>query len=192
MKKIIMITGGQRSGKSNYAERLALSLSEHPMYIATARVWDDEMRRRVSKHQERRGPCWKTIEQDLDLWRVDIGGGLALIDCVTNWCTNRYLDMCGSDGALPDVDDVYKELTDDFDRFTAQNGIFIFVTNEIGCGGISDNAMMRQFTDLQGWMNQYIAAKADEVVLMVSGIEVKVKTHPDPPKGREAEVRGER
>lgn len=175
MKRMILITGGQRSGKSNYAERLALSLSEHPMYIATARVWDDEMRRRVSKHQERRGPCWQTIEQDLDLWHIDIGGGVALIDCVTNWCTNRYLDMCGPDGALPDVDDVYKELTADFDRFTAQDGTFIFVTNEIGSGGISDNAMMRQFTDLQGWINQYIASKSDEVVLMVSGIPVNIK-----------------
>ena len=175
MKKIIMITGGQRSGKSRYAERLAMSLSDRPVYIATARVLDDEMRRRVSKHQERRGPCWQTIEQDRDLRNIDISGGVALIDCVTNWCTNRYLDMCGADGALPDVDDVYEKLTADFDQFTAQDGTFIFVTNEIGSGGISVNAMMRQFTDLQGWMNQYIASKADEVVLMVCGIEVKVK-----------------
>ena len=152
-----------------------MSLSERPVYIATARVLDDEMRRRVSKHQERRGPCWQTIEQDRDLQRIDISRGVALIDCVTNWCTNRYLDMCGADDSLPDVDNVYEELTADFNQFTDQDGTFIFVTNEIGSGGISVNAMTRQFTDLQGWINQYIASKADEVVLMVCGIEVKVK-----------------
>ncbi len=175
MKRIILVTGGQRSGKSVYAEQLALQHSDTPLYIATARVWDDEMRHRVRLHQERRGPCWTTIEQDGELGGIDIGGRVALIDCVTHWCTNRYLDMSGPDGALPDSSDVQAALKRDFDRFTSQEGTFIFVTNEIGCGGISDNAMMRQFTDVQGMMNQYIASTADEVVLMVSGIAVKIK-----------------
>ena len=64
---------------------------------------------------------------------------------------------------------------DEFDRFTAQDATFIFVTNEIGSGGVSENALQRKFTDLEGWMNQYIAQQADEVILMVSGISVKVK-----------------
>ena len=64
---------------------------------------------------------------------------------------------------------------DEFDRFTAQDATFIFVTNEIGLGGVSENALQRKFTDLEGWMNQYIAQQADEVILMVSGISVKVK-----------------
>ncbi len=63
----------------------------------------------------------------------------------------------------------------EFDKFTAADATYIFVTNEIGLGGVSDNALQRQFTDLQGWMNQYIAQKADEVILMVSGIPVKIK-----------------
>ena len=175
MKRIILVTGGQRSGKSSHAERMALQLSEAPVYIATARVWDDEMRQRVRLHQARRGACWTTIEQDRALQGTDIGGGVALIDCVTHWCTNRYLDMSGADGSLPEVQTVYETLRADFDRFTLQDGTFIFVTNEIGCGGISDNAMMRQFTDLQGMVNQYIAAAADEVWLLVSGIALKVK-----------------
>ncbi len=175
MKRIILVTGGQRSGKSAYAEQLALQHDSSPFYIATARIWDEEMRARVDKHQARRGPCWTTIECDGLLSGIDISGKVVLIDCVTHWCTNRFLDMSGADGSLPNVGNVFDVLKSDFDRFTAQEATFIFVTNEIGCGGISDNAMMRQFTDLQGIMNQYIAAKADEVVLMVSGIAMKVK-----------------
>ena len=64
----------------------------------------------------------------------------------------------------------------EFDRFTTPDATYIFVTNEIGCGGVSDNAVQRKFTDLQGWMNQHIAHVADEVILMVSGIPVTIKS----------------
>ena len=83
MKKIILITGGQRSGKSTKAEALALSLSAHPVYVATAKVWDDEFRERVRRHQERRGPEWTNIEEELYLSRHDLTGRVVVIDCVT-------------------------------------------------------------------------------------------------------------
>ena len=168
MKKIILITGGQRSGKSQYAERLALSLSSHPVYVATAHVWDEEFRQRVLKHQERRGAEWDNIEEEKCLSRHDLTGRVAVIDCITLWCTNFFFE-------LQDVDKALEALKAEFDRFTDQDAIFIFVTNEIGSGGVSDNAVQRQFTDLQGWMNQYVAQHADEVILMVSGIPVKIK-----------------
>ena len=76
---------------------------------------------------------------------------------------------------VPNVSDILKEAQDEFNRFTSHDATYIFVTNEIGSGGVSVNAVQRRFTDLQGWMNQYIAQKADEVILMVSGIPVKVK-----------------
>ena len=125
MKRIILITGGSRSGKSTYAEKLALSLSSTPVYLATARIWDEEFRKRVIHHQARRGPEWTNIEEEKEL--------------------------------------------------TSQDATFIFVTNEIGMGGTSENEIQRKFTDMQGWMNQYIASQADEVILMVSGIPVKIK-----------------
>ncbi|MBQ6750658.1 MAG: bifunctional adenosylcobinamide kinase/adenosylcobinamide-phosphate guanylyltransferase [Bacteroidaceae bacterium] len=168
MKKIILITGGQRSGKSQYAERLALSLSSNPVYVATAHVWDDEFRQRVAKHQARRGSEWDNIEEDKFLSRHDLTGRVAVIDCITLWCTNFFFE-------LQDVDKALDTLKAEFDRFIAQDATFIFVTNEIGSGGVSDNAVQRQFTDLQGWMNQYVAQHADEVTLMVSGIPVKIK-----------------
>ena len=168
MKRIILITGGARSGKSRYAEGLALTLSDHPVYVATAHVWDDEFRERVKKHQERRGPEWTNIEEERQLSRHDLTGRVAVIDCVTLWCTNYFFDMLEVDAAL-------HALQTEFDKFTAQDATFIFVTNEIGMGGVSENAVQRKFTDLQGWMNQYIASRADEVILMVSGIAVMVK-----------------
>lgn len=168
MKKIIFITGGQRSGKSQYAERLALSLSSNPVYVATAHVWDDEFRQRVAKHQARRGSEWDNIEEEKFLSRHDLTGRVAVIDCITLWCTNFFFE-------LQDVDKALDTLKAEFNRFIAQDATFIFVTNEIGSGGVSDNAVQRQFTDLQGWMNQYVAQHADEVTLMVSGIPVKIK-----------------
>ena len=169
MKKVILITGGARSGKSRYAEELALALSKNPVYVATAHVWDEEFRERVKKHQERRGPEWTNIEEEMLLSRHDLTGRVAVIDCITLWCTNYFFQM-------QEVDTALEALKAEFDKFTANDATYIFVTNEIGMGGVSDNAVQRKFTDLQGWMNQYVASKADEVILMISGIPVKVKS----------------
>ena len=167
-RKIILITGGQRSGKSAKAEALALSLSPTPVYLATAHIWDEEFRERVRHHQERRGEQWTNIEEEKYLSRHDVTGKVVVIDCVTLWLTNFFFETS-------EVEQTLETVKAEFDRFTNQEATFIFVTNEIGCGGVSENAIQRKFTDLEGWMNQYIAAKADEVILMVSGIEVKVK-----------------
>ena len=167
-KKIILITGGQRSGKSRQAEEMALGLSHNPVYLATAHIWDDEFRERVRRHQERRGPQWTNIEEEKYLSRHDLTGRVVVIDCVTLWLTNFFFETS-------DVEQTLETAKQEFDRFTGHDATYIFVTNEIGCGGVSENAVQRKFTDLQGWMNQYIASKADEVILMVSGIAVKVK-----------------
>ena len=167
-KKIILITGGQRSGKSRQAEQMALSLASNPVYVATAHIWDDEFRERVRKHQERRGPQWTNIEEEKYLSIHDLTERVVVIDCVTLWLTNFFFETS-------DVDQTLEAVKQEFDRFTSHDATYIFVTNEIGSGGVSENAIQRKFTDLEGWMNQYIAAKADEVILMVCGIVVKVK-----------------
>ena len=92
MKRIILITGGARSGKSTYAEKLALELSPTPVYLATARIWDEEFRQRVIRHQERRGPEWTNIEEEKELSRHRLEGRVVLIDCITLWCTNFFFD----------------------------------------------------------------------------------------------------
>lgn len=168
-RKIILVTGGQRSGKSRYAQDLALRLAENPVYLATSRVWDDEFKERVRRHQQDRGPQWTNMEEEKFLSRCDVRGRVVVIDCVTLWSTNFFFDNDS------DVDKSLKEITGEFDRFTRQEATFIFVTNEIGMGGVAVDPVQRHFTDLQGWVNQHIGRTADEVVLMVSGIAMKVK-----------------
>lgn len=175
MRRIILITGGQRSGKSQTAERMALQLSDNPVYLATAHIWDEEFKRRVEMHQRRRGPQWTNIEEEKELSRHNVEGRVVVVDCITLWCTNFFFAREKAEWEQPTVDLALEALKSEFDRFTIQDATFIFVTNEIGSGGVSESAIQRRFTDLEGWMNQYVASKADEVIFMVSGIEVKIK-----------------
>lgn len=169
MKRIIFITGGQRSGKTSYAEQLALSLAEHPVYLATAHVWDEEFRQRIVRHQQNRGPRWVNVEEERVLSRHDFNGRVVVVDCLTLWCTNFFFDLNS------EVEPALQALKAEFDRLIAQDATFLFVSNEIGLGGVSENQLQRRFTDLLGWMNQYVARSADEVYLMVSGIPVRIK-----------------
>ena len=155
---------------------MALSMSPNPVYVATAHIWDEEFRERVRRHQERRGPQWTNIEEERELSRHDLTGRVAVIDCITLWCTNFFFERNKPDWEQPSVEEALEALKKEFDLFTAQDATFIFVTNEIGSGGVSTDAIQRRFTDLEGWMNQYVAAKADEVILMVSGIPLRVKS----------------
>jgi Adenosyl cobinamide kinase/adenosyl cobinamide phosphate guanylyltransferase len=169
MKKIILITGGQRSGKSRYAQELALALSANPVYLATSRVWDDEHRLRIERHKAERGMEWTNIEEEKELSKHQLKQRTVLVDCVTLWATNFFFDL------QSDTEKALAELKAEFDKFTEQEAQFIFVTNEIGMGEMSQSEIQRKFADLQGWLNQYIAPKADEVYLMVSGISLKIK-----------------
>lgn len=169
MKRIILITGGERSGKSTFAEKMALELSSQPVYMATAHIWDDEFHERVLKHQQRRRERWINIEEEKFLSSHNVTNKTVLVDCVTLWTTNFFFEFNS------DVNVTVDAVKYEFDKFTSQDATFIFVTNEIGCGGVSPNAVQRHFTDTLGWINQYIASKADEVYLLVSGIPVKIK-----------------
>ncbi len=170
--KIILVTGGQRSGKSSFAENLALQLSPNPVYVATAHVWDEEFARRVSIHKARRGSMWTNIEEEKYISRHDLTGRVAVVDCITLWCTNFFTT---ADGSMPDTQATLDVMKEEFERLAQQEATLIFVTNEIGSGGVSANQLQRQFTDLQGWFNQYVAARANTVVLMVSGIPMTIK-----------------
>lgn len=169
MRKIILITGGQRSGKTRYAEKLALSHASQPIYLATSRAWDEEHRQRILRHQQERGKEWITIEEEKMLSQHSFAGKVVLVDCVTLWATNFFFDLEAH------VEQSLQALKEEFDRLTEQDAEFIFVSNEIGMGEMSPNEVQRKFADLQGWLNQYIAQRADEVYLMVSGIKWRIK-----------------
>ena len=187
MAKIIMITGGQRSGKSSFAERMALELTEGckqgPVYLATARIWDKEFALRVERHKARRGERWTNLECEKYLSDCNLQGRVVVIDCVTLWATNFFFDESAAaesaeaadeaDGSV--VERVLGLMKREQHKLAKQEATLIFVTNEIGLGGVSENKLQRQFTDIEGWFNQHLAEYADDVYLMVSGIPVKIK-----------------
>lgn len=167
---IYLITGGERSGKSGYAQELALQLTDTPMYVATARKWDEDFQNRIDRHQQERDERWTNIEKEKHLSEIDFSGQVALIDCVTLWLTNFFVDTKN------DVSLSLDEAKTEFLKIANQpDATLIIVTNEIGMGLHADTHIGRKFTELQGWMNQFLAKNADIVVLMVSGIPVKIK-----------------
>lgn len=171
MATLHLITGGQRSGKSALAERLALELSHHPIYLATSRVWDEQHRQRIARHQRDRGPQWTTIEEEKALANHDLSGKVVVVDCITLWLTNFLFDM----GQETPTDTLLEAAQEEFDRLMLHDATLLVITNEVGLGGAPDSALQMKFNDLQGWMNQYLARRAQQVTLMVCGIPVKIK-----------------
>lgn len=166
---ILFVTGGQRSGKSSYAQQLAQQWSPSPVYLATSRIWDEGHRARIERHRSERGQHWVNIEEEKKISAHDLRGQVVLMDCVTLWLTNYFFDNAS------DIDLSLSQAKAEFDLFSQQQCTLIIVSNEIGLGGHPSHELQMKFTDLQGWMNQYIAARADAAVLMVSGIPVTIK-----------------
>ncbi|OHX65861.1 bifunctional adenosylcobinamide kinase/adenosylcobinamide-phosphate guanylyltransferase [Flammeovirga pacifica] len=168
--KVHLITGGQRSGKSVFAEKLASSLSDQPIYLATSKKGDGEFDERIKVHQQRRSVKWKTIEEEINLHLQDLTGKVVLVDCITLWLTNIYDEFeFDKEKTLVKAEEIWEKLI-------SQNCHLIVVSNEIGLGGISMHKMTRNFTDIHGLINQKIANKAQEVTFIVSGYPMIVKS----------------
>ncbi|SKC41542.1 bifunctional adenosylcobinamide kinase/adenosylcobinamide-phosphate guanylyltransferase [Ohtaekwangia koreensis] len=166
---IILVTGGARSGKSRYAQERAKQATEQPVYVATARVWDEDFKSRIRRHQQERGPEWTNYEAEKYISTLPLDGSVVVIDCVTLWLTNFFVDH------QQDIEAALVEFKNEIDKVAAQAATFIIITNEIGMGLHADTEVGRKFVDLQGWANQYIASQAEEVIFMVSGIPVRIK-----------------
>lgn len=177
MAKIILATGGSRSGKSGYAQNIAESLPGKRAFVATcpAPSEDDlEMRERVIRHQQDRlGADWETIEEEIDLQRVLKGYSeldVLLIDCLTLWISNlmhRFQDLSEDKMTM-----ICQEL---IQLSRKRRGTVIFVTNEVGSGIVPDNAIARKFRDLSGRCNQAVAKGADEVIFFSCGLPLFLK-----------------
>ena len=179
MGKIILVTGGARSGKSSFAEKLALKIGNgQAAYIATAQIFDDEMNFRVKLHQSRRGDNWRTFEAPFAAEeKISEAGknfGAILFDCVTIYISNF---LCAAE--LDDEKFLYDKLREMIQKLidAALNvdAVTIFVTNEVGGGIVPENKLARRFRDLAGLANQMLAAHAEKVFLTVAGIAVDVK-----------------
>jgi adenosylcobinamide kinase/adenosylcobinamide-phosphate guanylyltransferase len=167
MNRISLVTGGARSGKSTIAEGLALAHTGVAIYIATAQAFDAEMEQRIALHQARRGAQWTTLQAPLDLAGAlrDSDGQPCLVDCLTLWLTNV---MLAERDWQAEADVLLAALA-------ARGAPVVLVTNEVGGGIVPDNALARAFRDGAGLLNQRVAAMADEVILAVCGLPMKVK-----------------
>jgi len=178
MARIILITGGGRSGKSGYAQRIAESIPGDRTYIATCPVIDAEMEERIRKHKEgRRTGNWKTIEETTDLAAALTAAKESraiLIDCLTLWINNLMYEaaQCKEDISEEDITEKCGNVLEVCKMIP---GTVIFVTNEVGMGIIPDNALSRRYRDLAGRCNQVMAGRADVVTFMVSGIPINIK-----------------
>lgn len=178
MSKFILVTGGCRSGKSRLAQQMAEAAGLKRLYIATAPVLDIEMEERIVRHrQERAQMNWSTCEETLDLVRVfgaPAGFDAVLCDCLTLW-VNNLLYQAEQKGTAFGEDDMARLAQAVVDAARQYPGTVIFVTNEVGLGIVPADALSRRFRDLAGRCNQVMAAAADDVYFVVSGIPLKIK-----------------
>ena len=170
--KLILITGGARSGKSAFAEKLADDIAGKRAYLATAQALDAEMVERIEHHRKRRGDAWDTFEEPLaiaELVRKLQGRySVVLLDCLTLWLSNVMARRSRDEEVLEEVEDLAAALRS-FD------GSLFAVSNEVGLGIVPDNALARRFRDLAGFLNQRIAREADEAYFLAAGLPMKIK-----------------
>lgn len=186
MGKIIYVTGGARSGKSSFAEKKVFQLNKEKIYVATAIIFDEEMKERVRLHRIQRGENWITIEgyKDVDklLEKYKNLDGVVLLDCLTNLVTNNMIMDKELDWdnlpqeALQKIENDIKDQILSLVEFIKKSSLdMIVVSNEVGMGLVPPYALGRYFRDIGGRMNQLIGKECDEAYLIVSGLELKLK-----------------
>jgi adenosylcobinamide kinase/adenosylcobinamide-phosphate guanylyltransferase len=169
MTGALLVLGGARSGKSAYAQRRCEALGSRLVYIATAEARDEEMAERIARHRAERDERWSTLEAPTDLCGAILaaakGADAVLVDCLTLWLSNLMLgggDVAAARMALARL----------VERPPAP---IVVIANEVGMGIVPDNALARRFRDEAGWLNQDVAGVAEEVVLMIAGLPMRVK-----------------
>ncbi len=181
-KKIVLITGGARSGKSRFAQELAASISRSVLFVATAEALDEDMASRIERHRLSRPPEWRTIEAPRHIAaavRDAVREDVVLIDCITLLVSNI---LTGGSGRVEEgpQEAIILEIDQLIGQMRAVPASFLIVSNEVGMGLVPDNPLGRQYRDMLGKANQLLAAVADQVYLMVAGIPVPVKGGPTP------------
>ncbi len=195
MAKVVLITGGARSGKSTYGQQLAEAHAGPRLFIATAVSFDEEMEERIGRHRRsRERSSWTTVEEPTDLagaMERAASFPIVLVDCLTLWVNNLLWDAdsgsAETGGGLTE-DGIVTRCEELLAACRAREGTVIFVTNEVGLGIIPENPAARLYRDLLGRCNRAVAAQADAVVFMVSGLplELKGSTHLDPSRRDQA------
>ena len=171
-KKIIFITGGARSGKSQFAQNLALKFPGPKAYLATAQALDGEMAERILRHKKSRPADWQTLEEPCRITEAIRKNGdrfsLILLDCLTLWISNLMMAEWTEERILAETDGFLQVCQ-------GTKSSLIIVGNEVGMGIVPDNPQARLFRDLSGLIQQKIAREADEVYFMICGIPQTIK-----------------
>ena len=174
--RLVFVTGGARSGKSDFSMSVAEAAGGRLVYVATATAGDPEMAERIERHKGGRDGRWRTVEEPLDLeGALDAlkgGENSVVIDCLTLWLTNMMSAEGGGDGFDAAVLDRTHGLAE---AIRGMGGTAVVVSNEVGMGIVPGNAVSRRFRDAAGAVNRIMAGAADEVYLIVSGLPVKIK-----------------
>lgn len=168
LPSLTLVLGGARSGKSRHAEELVQSWPRPWVYVATAEVFDDEMRERIAAHRRRRSAGWITVDAPIELAqaiRSTPADAPILVDCLTLWLTNVMLAGAEIESAMRDLEEAC----------AAAKGPVVLVSNEVGGGIVPENALARRFRDHAGILHQRLAERAGRVVLMVAGLPLVVK-----------------
>ena len=182
--QIILCSGGARSGKSEFAERLALATAGRKAYVATGQAFDEEMIDRIKKHQERRGEIWNNFEVPLHLakeWQnISQTADVILIDCLTMFTTNHMMAH-GSIQGQQDANQLEATVIAELETLltsikSCEGKTVIFVTNEIGLGIVPDNKLARYFRDIAGRVNRTVATAADKLYVTISGVTIELKS----------------
>jgi len=178
----ILLTGGARSGKSRFATEMAAARGERVLFVATATAGDDEMRRRIAKHQQERPAAWRTLETPLQVGEQTAAAlddaEVVIIDCLTLLLNNILGGCTGEDGQIDEAA-AERALAEEVAALKkcigGSEATFIIVTNEVGLGIVPANALSRLYRDLLGKANQQISAIVDEVYLLVAGQPLRIK-----------------
>ncbi|NSX56137.1 bifunctional adenosylcobinamide kinase/adenosylcobinamide-phosphate guanylyltransferase [Parasulfitobacter algicola] len=168
LPKLTLVLGGASSGKSAFAERLIIATSLPKVYIATAQVWDDEMRIKVDRHRDMRGQGWRTVEEPMNMVAAlsEVKEDeVALLDCATLWLSNHLL----AENDLAQAQDVLLHALE------VCPATVVVVSNEVGSGIVPETPLGRRFRDAQGQLNQKLAEKADSVVMVTAGLPFALK-----------------
>ena len=177
MMELIVVTGGVRSGKSRWARDEALARGDEEVtVVATAEPVDDEMRERIEVHRRNRPAGWRTIEAPKQAGDAILAAGTdtVVLDCVTV-LTGMAIGRAGAKSEAAALDAMAAEIDGILEARAARNGVLIVVTNEVGWGVHPPTALGRWYQDGLGIANQRLTAAADQVVLMVSGLETRLR-----------------
>ena len=183
MKKIILLLGGARSGKSHYAQQYALQNGEKILFVATATAGDEDIRLRIAKHKKDRPSNWRTLEATTEIGtQIEAHAGdaeLIIIDCITMLVNNIFSRYDDKQFDTIEETALEKEVIAEIEQLQhclkKVNASFLIISNEVGLGLVPDNRMGRLYRDILGRANQMLAQIADEVYLLVAGIPVRVK-----------------